>query len=245
MTREHKVIPARVGMLELANQLCKVRQARVTELEAQSAQNRPVLTESQFVACENAKHTKEVHSRFGSEGPGCCGAQDTFCVGAIKSVGRVYQQTFVDTYSKVAFAKLYDLATPLAAADLLNDRVLPFFANYDIPLQHVRTDLGNAYCGGPLHHDYELYLAVEDIGHSHTVTAWSRPTITVVERLEKNMLNEFYRVVFRERNYESIQALQDDLDVWLDQYNYQREHPGRWCNGKTPMRTFLDWLELA
>jgi hypothetical protein len=41
--------------------------------------------------------------------------------------GRVYQQTCIDTYSKVAFAKLYDRKTPITAADLLNDRVVPFF----------------------------------------------------------------------------------------------------------------------
>ena len=53
---------------------------------------------------------------------------------SLKGVGRVYQQTFVDTYSKVAFAKLYDRKTPLPAADLLNDRVVPFFGSFGIPL---------------------------------------------------------------------------------------------------------------
>jgi hypothetical protein len=101
---------------------------------------------------------------------GYCGAQDTFYVGNMKGVGRIYQQTFVDTYSKVAFAKLYDRKTPLTAADLLNDRVIPFFDEQSVKLQRVLTDPGTEYCGNPEHHDYELYFAVEDIDHSRTKT---------------------------------------------------------------------------
>jgi transposase InsO family protein len=158
--------------------------------------------------------------------------------------GRFNQQTFVDTYSKVAFAKLYDRKTPLPAADLLNDRVVPFFDSFGIPLLRVLTDRGTEYCGNPEHHEYELYLAIENIDHTRT-KARSPQTNGIVERLHKTMLNEFYRVTFRKKIYESINALQTDLDAWLDQYNNEREHQGRWCYGKTPMRTFLDSLELA
>jgi hypothetical protein len=83
-------------------------------------------------------------------------------------VGRIYQQTFLDTYAKVAFAKLYDRKNARVAADLLNDRVLPFFEEYKIPLLRVLTDRGTEYCGQREHHEYELYLAVEDIDHSRT-----------------------------------------------------------------------------
>lgn len=165
-------------------------------------------------------------------------------MGTLKGVGRVYQQTFVDTYSKVAFAKLYDRKTPLPAADLLTDRVVPFFDSYGIPLARVLTDRGTEYCGNPEHHEYELYLAVENIDHTRT-KARSPQTNGIVERLHKTMLNEFYRIAFRRKIYDSIATLQTDLDEWLDQYNNEREHQGRWCYGKTPMRTFLDSLELA
>src|SRR5437764_420990 len=218
---------------------------RLKALEARLAQEPGhVLTESQVRAMEKAKQEKEAHGEIETAHPGYLGAQDTYYVGTIKSIGRIYQQTFIDTYTKVAFAKLYDRKNALVAADLLNDRVLPFFEEEEVPLLRILTDRGTEYCGQREHHEYQLYLAVENIDHSKT-KAYSPQTNGICERFHRTMQDEFYSVAFRKKLYRGLEELQTDLDAWLQEYNEVRPHSGKYCFGKTPMQTFLDSKHLS
>jgi len=217
---------------------------RLKALEAKAAQESLILTEEQISAMERAKKEKEAHGEIETEHPGYLGAQDTFYVGTLKGVGRIYQQTFIDTYSKVAMVKLYDRKNALVAADMLNDRVLPFFEEQGVRLLRVLTDRGSEYCGNLEHHEYQLFLAVEDIDHTRT-KARSPQTNGICERFHRTMLDEFYRIAFRKKLYESLEQLQMDADQWIEQYNKERTHSGKYCYGKTPMETFQSAKHLA
>lgn len=120
----------------------------------------------------------------------------------------------------------------------------PYFDSKKIPVLRVLTDRGSEYCGNREHHEYELYLDLENIDHTKT-KAKSPQTNGICERFHKTILSEFYQIAFRKKIYESIEMLQNDLDEWLREYNESRPHSGKYCYGKTPMQTFLDSLPLA
>lgn len=217
---------------------------RLAALEKKSAEEGLVLTERQIAALERKREEQLECGEIETAHPGYLGSQDTFYVGNMKGVGRIYQQTFVDTYAKVAFAKLYTTKTPIAAADLLNDRVLPFYQEHQVPLLRVLTDRGTEYCGKVEQHDYQLYLAVNDIDHTRT-KAQSPQTNGICERFHKTILNEFYQVAFRKKIYTTLESMQEDLDAWIESYNHERTHQGKMCCGRTPMATFEDGKRIC
>jgi transposase InsO family protein len=237
------VSPAGVRTIWVRHDL-QTFQQRLKALSARVAQDGLILTEDQVRALEKAQQEKEAHGEIETEHPGYLGAQDTYYVGNLKGVGRIYQQTFIDTYSKYAFAKLYDRKHAITAADMLNDRVLPFFEEHEVPLLRILTDRGSEYCGNRETHEYALYLDLENIEHTRTKTR-SPQTNGICERFHQTIQNEFYASAFRRKLYHSLEELQRDVDTWMESYNAERTHSGKYCYGKTPLQTFIDSAKLA
>lgn len=231
-----------VRSIWLRHQLANFKD-RLAALEARIARDGIILNDAQIAALEKKKQDDIASGEIETMHPGYLGAQDTFYVGNLKGVGRIYQQTFIDTYSKVVHCKLYTTKTPITSADILNDKVLPFYAAHGLPMLRILTDRGTEYCGRIDQHDYQLYLAINDIGHTKT-KAMSPQTNGICERFHKTILQEFYQVTFRKKLYHDLESLQKDLDSWIDYYNNDRTHQGKICNGKTPMETLLSGKEI-
>ncbi len=241
--RGFSISPAGVRCVWLRHEL-HTMQLRLKALEAKVAQDGLILTDAQVAALERKKQEQESKGQIETHHPGYLGSQDTYYVGYIKGVGKIYQQTFIDTYTRVAFAKLYDRKNALVAADMLNDRVIPFFAQQEVPLLRILTDRGTEYCGAREHHEFQLYLTIEDIDHTKT-KAKSPQTNGICERFHRTIQEEFYAIAFRKKIYDTVDALQADLDTWMEFYNGERPHTGRYCYGKTPLQTFEDALPLV
>ncbi len=144
----------------------------------------------------------------------------------------------------MAFAKLHTNRNALTAADLLNDRVLPWFEEQQVALLRILTDRGTEFCGSIRNHEYQLYLAIEDIDHTKTKTK-SPQTNGICERFHRTVKEEFYDIAFRKKVYRSLDELQADLDEWILYYNAKRTHSGKHCLGRTPYQTFADSKALA
>ncbi len=160
---------------------------------------------------------------------------DTFFVGRLKGVGKVYLHAVVDTYGSYAFGFLHVSKQPEAAVAVLHNDVLPFYRKLDLRVGAVLTDNGREFCGTETH-PYELYLALNGIEHRRTKVR-SPKTNGFVERFNGTVLDEFFRLKMRETFYESVEVLQADLDAWLVHYNTERLHLGYRNQGRRPIET--------
>lgn len=228
------VSPATVRNIWIKEGL-QTRYQRILKLEEQTHGKDINLTEEQIRLLEKANpafRERKVESPY----PGYLLSQDTFYVGRLKGVGRVYLQAVVDTYGSYAFGKLYTSKRPETAVDVLYDHVLPFYEEQGMKVDHILTDNGREYCGRPMIHPYQIYLELSEIGHRTTKVATPR-TNGFVERFNRTVLDEFFREAFRKTLYTSVDDLQKDLNKWLHHYNHQRPHRGYRNMGKRPIET--------
>ena len=213
----------------------ETRYKRLLRMEEENNGRDVELNEEQIKLLEKANpcfRERKVESLY----PGYLLCQDTFLVGTLKGIGRIYLQAVVDTFGSFAFGKLYTSKIPETAVDILYDRVLPFYGEQGLEVEHILTDNGREYCGRPMIHPYQIFLEFNEIKHRRTKVATPR-TNGFVERFNRTVLDEFFRETFRNKFYGSVEELQKDLDQWLHYYNYERPHRGYRNLGRRPIET--------
>jgi len=221
------------------------RMQRLLWMEKRSLESGRVLTEEmKKLLARYKRRNEDPEKHVESHAPGYLLCQDTYYLGTIKGVGRIYMQSVVDSYCSLGFAKVYLSKLPITAVDILNDRVLPFYEEKGIEVEHILTDNGREFCGKALRHPYELYLAINQIKHRNTKVHTPK-TNGFCERFHRTVADEFVKIAFRKKIYKSLAELQEDLDEFLEHYNYKRTHQGYRVRGRTPMKAFEDYLEAT
>ena len=190
---------------------------------------------------EQSKHVEKHNQNFKerhveSSYSGYLLSQDTYFVGTIKGVGKVYLHTAVDTFSSLGFALLHTTKEAAAAALLVHNEILPFYRKHGIKAANILTDNGREFCGTE-EHPFQLYLSLNEIKHRRTKVA-SPQTNGFVERFHRSLGEEFFRQAFRKKMYPDVQSLQYDLDKWLYYYNHERPHLGYRNMGRKPYETY-------
>ena len=213
---------------------------RLLRLERTTSERKLELTGEQIRQLE--RFSPEFRERH-IEAPhtGALVAVDTFMVGSLKGVGKVYLQTVVDCHSRYAWGRLFTTKLPVTAVQTLNNDVLPTFEAHSTKIDAILSDNGREFCGRPDKHPYELFLQLEDIKHKRTKV--SRPQSNgIVERLHRTLLDEHFRIEGRKTWYETVDEMQRDLDRYLEFYNNKRPHQGRGMNGRTPIKAFVQGI---
>jgi transposase InsO family protein len=213
---------------------------RLLRLEKATAERKVELSEEQTRLLE--RFSPEFRERH-IEAPhtGSLVAVDTFFVGTLKGVGKVYLQTAIDCCSRYAWARLYTNKLPVTAVHLMNNDVIPTFEAHAAKIATVLSDNGREFCGRLDRHPYELFLQLEEI--EHRTTRVKRPQSNgIVERLHRTLLDEHFRVEGRRTWFETVEEMQTVLDDFLVGYNQRRPHQGRGMNGRTPAQAFVESL---
>ncbi len=213
---------------------------RLLRLEQHSQETKIELSENHIRLLERfSPEFRERHIQ--ADFTGDLVAMDTFMVGTLKGIGRVYLQTVIDCHSRYAWGQLYTSKVPVTAVHALNNFVLPFFDEHNAKVKTLLTDNGREYCGREDQHPFELFLQLEEI--EHRTTKVRRPQSNgFVERMHRTLLDEHFRVAGRTTFYESVDQMQNDLDVYLNYYNTQRAHQGRNMDGRTPYQVFIQGI---
>jgi transposase InsO family protein len=218
----------------------ETRYKRLMRLEQHVQADTYVLSETQIRLLE--RHSVDFRCRHvEASRPGELLNQDTFHWGTLKGVGKVYVQVVVDVFCSLAFAKVYTAKMPITAADLLHDRVLPFYEELGLTVGAVLTDNGREFCGIPETHPYELLLAMNEIEHRTTKIRHPQ-TNGFVERMNRTLLDECFRVAGRTTWYQTVEEIQRDLDRFLRYYNLERSHQGYRLKGRTPVQALREAL---
>lgn len=216
------------------------KQERLLRLEETVRKRRLKLSDEQIRLLERFSpefRERHIETRF----TGDLVAVDTFFVGTLKGVGKVYLQTVLDCFSRYAWARFYTSKLPVTAVHVLNEDVLPFFERHEGRVHTILSDNGREFCGRPDQHPYELFLQLEEI--EHRTTKVRRPQSNgFIERFHRTLLDEHLRPSGRTKWYETVDEMQQDLNGFLELYNTRRPHRGRGMNGRTPVTVFLSGL---
>jgi transposase InsO family protein len=207
----------------LRRQRLGTRRARLAVLEQYSAATTGVLTE------RTVKRVRHVEAAQ----PGELLSLDTFYVGKLKGVGKVWQITGCDAASSFGWARLIlGEVTAAAVLGFLRDVVRPAYRQAGWALRRVLTDNGKEFKGIFAAGCERLRIRVTRTKPRH---AW---TNGFVERLQKTILHEHWRLAFRRYYFTSQRSLQRSLDRFLQFYNHERTHRGYRLRGRTPATVF-------
>ncbi|HEX3046363.1 MAG TPA: helix-turn-helix domain-containing protein [Bacillota bacterium] len=210
---------------------------RLLKLEEKATQESYSLSTEQIRLIEKTNpYFRESFSKISR--PGELLAQDTIFVSLNKDLGKIYLQVVIDSFSSYAFGFLHNTKLPDNAVAILHNDVFPFFKDRKIPVKTILTNNSREYCGKENHH-FELYLSLNDVEHQRTSLHYSNG---LVKRFSRIVLTDFFKKVFQEKIYHTLESLQFDLDSWLRLYNESLPLQGYPHPGKIPAVILSEYL---